>query len=284
MQDTLTDRIYRSIKWLEESQDDKFYVEKMADISCLSPYHFSRVFYSMTGMSPALYCRRRQLTKSIPLIQETTTPLIQIALEFGYETQESFTRAFKKMFRVNPGEVRKKEINLSPYLQDVMSLDALQHIKSNLTLKPDYRQHKEKRIIGVAGIIDFDGIWQANKIWKKFLQIETSKPYDISYGVCQGVMQHKTLEAQIKYLAGVECDGSKNFLEGVTIKEGNYAVFEHSGRLEDIENALKYIWQIWVPKSGLNLENFPDFEIYDDSFCQEKLTGKIQIWIPVEIS
>ncbi len=287
MNSNVIERIYRSILWLEESYDDKFYVENMADISCLSPYHFSRVFYSMTGMSPALYSRRRHLTMAANTLSLTDKSILDVALDAGYETQESFTRAFKKMFHLNPGGVRKASVDLEPLSQKILTQDGLKHFKAGgLNLQPEYKKHEGVTIYGVTGLIDYDGTWQANDIWKKYFNgsLGNNKNNDeILYGVCQGTFEKNIPSNQLMYLAGGCARDSAQELESINIQEGNYAVFTHEGALKDIETTLQYIWQIWVPKSGVELVDAPDFEVYDKSFNQKKLTGKIQIWIPVSL-
>lgn len=285
MSSNVIERIYRSILWLEESHEDAFYVESMADIACLSPYHFSRVFYSMTGMSPALYSRRRYLTIAANKLSLTDKSILDVALDAGYDSQESFTRAFKKMFHVNPGGVRKSSVDLEPLSQKILKQESLEHFKAGgLNLQPEYKEHDGVTIYGVAGRIDYDGTWQANKIWEEYFNDSLGKNKnkdEILYGVCQGTFENNSPSSQLMYLAGGRVCASSQRFESINIQEGTYAVFTHNGALKDIETTLQYIWQIWVPRSGVELVDAPDFEGYNENFDQEKLFGEIQIWIPI---
>lgn len=279
MSDHIIERIYRSILWLEGKE--KSSVPIMAEIACLSPYHFSRVFYSMTGMSPALYWRRRVLTKAAQSLLSTNQSILDMALEYGYETQESFTRAFKDMFGVNPGQLRKSSIDLEPLYQKPLTQEGLQHFKTGgLNLQPEYKEHPAIKVCGVSGIIDYDGVWQANHIWSKYLQ-KYDQENEITYGVCQGTIDSGALAGQLTYLAGHPCNKECKELEIIDIQSGNYAVFTHNGALKDFGSTLQYIWQIWVPRSDIELREAPDFEVYDEGFDSKTLEGKIELWIPI---
>ena len=77
----------------------------------VSPYHLQRIFYTLFGKTIGSYIRERRLTEAGTDIKNGEK-LADVAIKYGYESQESFTRAFKKFHGVNPG-VAKKGIILS---------------------------------------------------------------------------------------------------------------------------------------------------------------------------
>lgn len=287
MDDVLIDRIDRSIQWLEDNHEDKTYVSYMADIACLSEYHFSRVFYSVTGISPAQYKRRRLLTLAAQKLDQSKQNIIDIALDAGYESQESFTRAFKKMFQINPGAVKQSNTDLRPYYQEIISKRALYHIqKGGLSLEPEIRQCNAKIIRGITRSISFNGTEEANKVWNNYFDCNSHKTDKRYYGVCQGTINNHALSPEIQYTVGVEQDKSKETnntdLTDAVIEPGNYAVFTHEGALDDIWTTISYIWQIWAMRTKDKLRAAPDFEVYDHRFDQKSLEGVIEIWLPIE--
>ena len=74
----------------------------------ISPYYLQRIFYSLIGKTIGLYIRERRLTEAGTDIKNGER-VIDVAVKYGYESQESFTRAFKKFHGVNPG-IAKKEL------------------------------------------------------------------------------------------------------------------------------------------------------------------------------
>lgn len=287
MEDVLIDRIDRSIQWLENNHEEKTYVAQMACIACLSQYHFSRVFYSATGMSPAQYKRRRLLTLAAEKLDQSKQNILDIALGAGYESQEAFTRAFKKMFQISPGAVKQSTVDLSPYYQDKISKRGLYHIqKGGLSLEPKIRQCDTKVITGITRSIPFNGTEEANEIWKRYFECYSHNIDKCYYGVCQGTINNHSLSPEIQYMVGVEYDKSKEAnntdLTNAVIEPGNYAVFTHEGELDDIWTTISYIWQIWAMRNEYTLRAAPDFEFYDHLFDQESLEGRIEIWVPIE--
>lgn len=276
----MLNRIYRSVVWLEEQRDDTFYIDRMAAVSCLSLYHFSRVFYSMTGMTPALYQRRRALTKASECIVNEDLKILEIALNSGYESQEAFTRAFKKMFGKTPGSLRKDAIDLSALKQNMLQSDDLKHIAhGGVNFDPVIRHHEGFRIYGIVKDIHFDDYHGANQLWNNYL--ENNNVEGVLYGVCTGVVTNDYLNSQISYLCGSKkISDDQSFID---LSEGEYACFTHKGRLSDVGTTLKYIWQCWLPKTKYQLRDAPDFEVYDERFNQGTLDGEIEIWIPIEV-
>ena len=78
----------------------------LSDNVYVSPYHLQRIFYSLVGKTIGTYIRERRLTEAGTDIKNGEK-VIDVAIKYGYESQESFTRAFKKFHGVNPGTAKK---------------------------------------------------------------------------------------------------------------------------------------------------------------------------------
>ena len=72
----------------------------------ISPYYLQRIFYSFIGKTIGTYIRERRLTEAGTDIKKGKK-VLDVAIKYGYESQESFTRAFKKFHGVNPGTAKK---------------------------------------------------------------------------------------------------------------------------------------------------------------------------------
>lgn len=281
MSENAVDRISRSIQWIEDNLDSEINVQTLSDIACLSPYHYSRVFHSMTGMSPALYYRRRQLTNAAHKLKSSDARVLDVALGAGYESQEAFSRAFKNMFHVNPGVFQKKREPLDSLYQKTLRHSDLVHIKrKGITLEPEIKEHGEVLVRGISREIIFDDYSSAAKLWGNYFS-EFGYDHDVSYGVCEGTTANGVPVNRLLYLAGHAVSDDHEG-DAVKIGGGSYAVFTHEGRLENIKTTLQYIWQAWVAKTKLQLRDAPDFEVYDQDFDEEKLEGRITLWIPIK--
>lgn len=83
-------------------------LEKMAEISCLSPYHFHRRFSAIMGETPSCFVRRVRLEKSAhKLMLEKYKPITSIALECGFSSSQNFSRSFKSQFSISPSQMRE---------------------------------------------------------------------------------------------------------------------------------------------------------------------------------
>jgi AraC family transcriptional regulator len=78
----------------------------LADIACLSPYHFSRSFTQAAGVGPQRYVTQRRLERAKTLMRRTNQPLALIAQEAGFADQSHLTQVFRREMGVTPGRFR----------------------------------------------------------------------------------------------------------------------------------------------------------------------------------
>ena len=203
--DTL-ERVLESIQWLEHSAIEKFSLNEMASIACLSPYHFSRVFSSLTGMPPVLYHRRRVLTKAAHRLLESNNRILDIALDSEYESHEAFTRAFKKVFKTNPDDLKKQNKDFSALYQKPITEDFLKHFEQKgVTIEPAFKECSPFKVSGVSQNIEFDDLEEANDVWLEYFK-SNKKDKDQYYGICQGTYEGNIPSSQLLYTAGHSAD------------------------------------------------------------------------------
>src|SRR5215471_3560234 len=99
-------RILKVLVHIQKSLDSPVSLEELAAIASFSPFHFHRVFRGMVGESVKEHVRRLRLERAAHRLRFTGKPVTELAFEAGYETHESFTRAFHTMFGESPTEFR----------------------------------------------------------------------------------------------------------------------------------------------------------------------------------
>ena len=109
------DRFNAAIDYIENNLDNKIEYSSVARAACCSEFHFSRMFSSLTGISLSEYIRRRRLTKAAFDIQTSNEKIIDIALKYGYDSSDAFTRAFKKLHGVTPNAVIENSVQLKAF-------------------------------------------------------------------------------------------------------------------------------------------------------------------------
>ena len=96
------------LEHIEAHLDQPLTLDALAQVAGYSKYHLSRLFKSAVGFPLHQYIARRRITNAAYALVTTDQPLLQIALAAGYETQPSFTRAFRKAYGLNPQAYRRR--------------------------------------------------------------------------------------------------------------------------------------------------------------------------------
>src|SRR5687767_8853832 len=100
------ERLERVFRWLAEHLDDTLDLARLAEVACLSPYHFHRVYRAMQGETAADTVRRLRLHRAAVELITGELPIPRVARRAGYGSQEAFTRAFKAAYGVPPARYR----------------------------------------------------------------------------------------------------------------------------------------------------------------------------------
>ncbi|HQZ88155.1 MAG TPA: AraC family transcriptional regulator, partial [Gammaproteobacteria bacterium] len=92
------ERINRAVDFIGEHLDDELTLEQLSSVACFSKYHFHRLFTAYMGLSLKQYIKWLRLKRAAhQLIVERDKTIIEIALDAGFESHESFTRIFKQI-------------------------------------------------------------------------------------------------------------------------------------------------------------------------------------------
>src|SRR5688500_10535620 len=100
------ERLERVFRWLAEHLDDTLDLARLAEVACLSPYHFHRVYRAMQGETVADTVRRLRLHRAAVELITGELPVARVGRRAGYGSQEAFTRAFKTAYGVPPARYR----------------------------------------------------------------------------------------------------------------------------------------------------------------------------------
>ena len=109
MEDKIVICIEAAIDYIENHLDGKLELETIAEAVHYSKYHLHRLFAENIGMTIHDYVQRRQMTEAAKLLIFSNKPIIEIALHCGYESQQSFSAAFKAMYKSPPAAYRNHQ-------------------------------------------------------------------------------------------------------------------------------------------------------------------------------
>jgi AraC family transcriptional regulator len=105
--------IKKSVEYIEHNLDKKIELEDLADKAFLSKYHFHRIFHAVVGEPVAEYIRKRRLMKAANDLLCTEYKIVDISYKYQFGSHEVFTKAFKKLYGMPPGEFRRNRNNVT---------------------------------------------------------------------------------------------------------------------------------------------------------------------------
>lgn len=99
--------IHDLLSWIENHLDQPLLLDNVAAKSGYSKWHLQRMFRSATGHALGSYIRERRLSQAAQALRSTPRPILDIALQYHFDSQPSFSRAFKKQFGKTPAVYRR---------------------------------------------------------------------------------------------------------------------------------------------------------------------------------
>ncbi len=267
------ERMLRVLLHIQQNLDESLELGDLASVAAFSPWHFHRIFKGMVGESVNAHVRRLRLERAANRLKHTTDPVIGIALDSGYETHESFTRAFRKMFGESPSGYRANRIaeevkealsgvHYDPEgdLQNFTPLD-----EGAAFMKVEIRKLEPVRVAFLRHVGPYD---QCGHTWERLLEWAGSRGMvgagTKMIGLCHDDPEVTPAE-KIRYDACISVDSHFNPEGEIGVQEvagGEYAFTTHFGPYEQLGDTYTALAGRWVPRSGRTLRQGPCFEVY----------------------
>ncbi len=154
-------------------------------------------------------------------------------------------------------------------------------------MKPRFEHKEAFTVIGLGKDCSFSEPNTIGALWDDFSrQKHRIKPsHDTAgYGVCYGAKEKETFAEKFHYTAAIGISDDAPVPEGmekIHISAHEYAVFTHKGRATDMQKTNDFIWKTWLPQSGLELADAPDFEVYGSRWDKKTSSGEVKIFVPI---
>lgn len=276
--DTL-ENMKNAINYIEDNLDAEIEYVRVAQIALCSQYHFQRMFAFLIGIPLSEYIRRRRLTLAAFELQNSNEKIIDLALKYGYNSPDSFSRAFLAMHGVTPSKAREKGISLKAYPRVTFSLS----IKGAVEMNYRMEQKNSFAIVGVKQrFSQIDGLGEnIGKMWSETPRETISQIAELGnglVGVYSGMYEDNTTDY---YIAAITEKDSPKTLCRLEIPSLTWAIFEITGAMP---TAMADIWgrifSEWFPTSGYEHAEAPEVEWYSNGDMSSP-DYKSEIWIPV---
>lgn len=288
------DFIQKTLDYIDENITERITADKLAKLAGFSTYHYYRIFNSLVGVSVMEYVTRRKLQYALHELNNGEK-IVNIALNYSFETHTGFTKAFKKHFGCAPNFYRLHAPIGFPQRIDLRKIK--EDKTGGIIMQPKIIDKDAFKIVGYefkttlknnSHSRDIPAFWnKCNTEGKESMLYKTQNPPKHGeYGICANINGD-----EISYILGVEVttfDKAMEDMHKLEVPSGTYAVFTtpqvpDEDFVSSIEGTWKYILEQWLPNSKYELdESKPDFEFYDER-CHRWEYDKLcmEIYVPV---
>jgi AraC family transcriptional regulator len=272
------ERLNRVIVFIHDHLDEEIDLNRLADVACLSPYHWHRIYRAMNGETIAATVRRLRLHRAAGFLANTSMPIETIAEKSSYGSVAAFTRAFTSDYGMPPAQYRKEGAHakfLSP-----------QHADEGTAFEVTI---KDVPLTQLAAIDHRGSYMQIDRAFEPlfghFAARGLLEPTTRSIGVYYDD-PFSVAEDDLRSRAGLVVEKGFAFappLVETTIGGGRHAVLRHKGPYATMRSAYQWFYGAWLAQSGEEVEDAPVFEEYlnnpRDTEPQELLTD---IYLPLK--
>lgn len=268
----------KAIEYIEDNLDNELNCDGIAEHIYISSYHFQRVFSLLTGMTVGEYIRNRRLSLAGQELTAWDAKVIDIALKYGYETPESFSKAFARFHGITPIQARIEGSNLKSFNRLIIK------IKLEGGNIMDYKIVKKDELKVLARTKIFNSESSTSEIpkfWSEYFSEGSSGKVCGMLGICE---QEKACTKEFRYGIGSFYEPDTTIPEGfdiLTIPAHIWAIFRCVGPMPHaIQDMWTKIYSEWLPQSEYELVTDYDIEYYTDGDTGSQ-NYVSEIWIPV---
>lgn len=284
------ERINSAINYIEENLDQEISYESIAHIAGCSAYNFQRIFSYIADRPLSEYIRNRRLTLAAFDVINTKEKIIDIAIKYGYDSHDSFTRAFHKFHGILPSKARNETVKLKscPKISFQITIKGETYMNYQIEQWPAFTVTGLKKRIKTSEAFDIvPQIWDLagkdgtmEKLFELLARAD-SRPAGL-LGISAG--GHWGNSEEMDYYLAVtthvdvpECKKVETPANMVSMEfsKATWAIFEANGESPHaVQQVYKKFYTEWLPNSGYELDDLPVIECYLQNNKQE-------VWISV---
>ena len=273
--------VEKALWFIESHFASEITLQDLAKAGGVSRFHMTRAFGAATGLSIMRYVRGRRLTEAAKALSNGAPDILSVALDAGYGSHEAFTRAFRYEFGVTPETIRAQGHGKKIELVEPLKIDETLPVR----LETPRMENGERLLIaGLGGRYTCETSAGIPSQWQRFLPHLGQIPGQLGR-TAYGVRCNSDEAGNFDYVCGV---GMRDFSRlpadwsRVRIPEQRYAIFLQREHISTIRSTWNTIWNNWLPESGYEVVDAPNFERYGDDFDSATGTGGFEIWIPIK--
>lgn len=277
------------MEWIQSLNKAIDYIEDnlLEDITCsqvakhiyISTFHFQRTFNMLTGFTINEYIRNRRLSLAGQELTKENVKVVDIALKYGYETPESFSKAFRRFHKITPNQAKKEGANLKSFNRLVIKikLEGGNIMDYKIVKKEEFKLVVKSKMFNEQNCTE-----EIPEFWKEYFSNGLHEKVCGAIGFCG---QMKASSKEFKYGIGCIDKDAKEIpkdFEILDIPAHTWAIFKCVGPMPiAIQDMWKRIYSEWLPQSEYRLIPDYDMEVYTEGDAQSQ-DYISEIWIPVK--
>jgi AraC family transcriptional regulator len=286
--------VLRSLDVIEHGLKRPLALPALARHAGFSLWHFHRIFAEHTGDSLGSYLRKRRLTAAADELARTDRNILDIALDYQFESHEAFTRAFKAAFDATPREFRRTGQLAWLRTRPELTPARLHALPLQTTMKPRIVELPALHLLGLCARFvppmspKADNLDVVPKLYARFCpMISTLPPPQDKYvygaarypsDSAKGNPDEREYLASINVAAGTK---ARPPLQLWRIPAGTYACFTHRGPVANLGETINYAFGTWLPRSKFVHADGPNLDRQDERFGDGGANCEFDFLMPV---
>lgn len=275
-----------ALSYIEEHLDEEIDLAEVARLACCTPYHFSRTFSFLAGLSLSEYIRRRRMTLAATELRSGRMRVIDLAVKYGYRSADAFTRAFASVHGVTPSASTNAHLKAYPRLRFQLAIQGGEEMNYRMESKEGFRVigfHKRVRLVYEGVNPEIAAMWQS-------LDLETiGRLKALSNTEPRGLIQATTNFAEDRgegssiehYIGAASTSDCPPDFECLEVAAGEWAVFPTEGPFpQTMQEVWARIFTDWFPSSGYQHAGGPEL-VWSEHPDISAPDFRNEIWIPV---
>lgn len=285
------ERMLRVLVHIQANLDRPLPLDELASVAAFSPFHFHRVFRGMVGEGVAEHLRRLRLERAAYQLLTTEFPVTRVALEAGYQTHESFSRAFKEMFGKSPSDHRARQRRIwveggpgrVAYRPDGQAVELTPLDTGGTAMEVSIKKLEPMRVAFVRHQGPYEACGQA---WGRLYAWAGPRgllgPHTVMVGLSYDDPE-VTPGDKVRYDACITVGPEVGPAGEVGVQEipgGDYAVTLHQGPYDGLKQTYAQLCGQWMPESHREIRSLPSCEVYlndPDTIAPQDLLVEIRL-------
>ncbi len=282
--------IFEAIQYIESNLQEEITIGDVADKICYSLYHFCRMFNKATYHTPYEYIMKRRLSESAIELIDTEKMIIDIAYDYQFNSPEAYSRAFKRMFNIQPSKFRKHGIFNECDYMPALSMDYLEYINSNTFSLPVVT---EDDLLTFAGYTTLDNNNRKllSDLWNILKYNSQKYDFRLDNMTFYGVIYYPddTNRKKYFYTASIKVETTKIVsnmpLQIIFVPYRRFVKLIHKGSYNDLMFLMKFFYHTWRYKSKKKVVLNYEIECFNTSNIDNILNDTVRemyILIPID--